>query len=147
MHPVTFRFLLIASLALPGVALAQSGTSTILPEWDQLSEQQRDALLAPVRDRWNHEPSQRSRMLEHAQRWQSMTPEQRQEARKGMRRFSNMEPQQRQEARALFARMRTLDPAQREKLREQWKQMTPEQRRQWVEQNPPGEPLPKSARP
>jgi len=30
-----------------------------------------------------------------------------------------------------------MDKAQREQLREQWRKMTPEQRRQWVEANPP----------
>ncbi|MCY7313991.1 MAG: DUF3106 domain-containing protein, partial [Pseudoxanthomonas sp.] len=59
------------------------------------------------------------------------------QARKGMRRFEGMDPQQRQDARALFERMQELTPEQRVQLREQWKGMTPEQRRTWVQKNPP----------
>lgn len=129
----TMLCLLLAS----GSAFAQSAPAEALPEWDKLSVQQREALLAPVRERWNSEPGQRARMLEHAQRWRSMTPEQRGQARKGMRRFEGMDPQQRQDARALFERMQELTPEQRVQLREQWKGMTPEQRRTWMQQNPP----------
>ncbi|HCT24840.1 MAG TPA: hypothetical protein DIW85_01375, partial [Stenotrophomonas sp.] len=83
----TLPLLLTLSL-LPAVpALAQS-TATApaarpapaapLPAWEQLSEAQRDSLLAPLRDRWNGaDAGQRQRMLSHGQRWQSMSPEER----------------------------------------------------------------------
>ena len=96
--------LLLGLLLLAGQALAQSQPATSLPDWDKLTPQQREALIAPVRERWNGEPEERSRMLERAQRWKSMTPEQRGRARKGLHRFEQMNPQQREEARALFAR-------------------------------------------
>jgi len=79
-----------------------------LPDWEHLSAQQRELLIAPMRQRWNDAPQQRRRMFEHAQRWQSMTPEQRERARKGARRYADMSPQQREEARVLFERMRAL---------------------------------------
>ena len=66
-----------------------------------------------------------------------MDPKQREQARKGMRRFEGMNPQQREEARALYERMKTLPPEERKQLREQWKGMTREQRREWVEKNAP----------
>jgi hypothetical protein len=138
MKPCLRRWLLPAMLLASGATLAQSAP-TALPEWDRLSAQQREVLLAPLRERWNSEPAQRTRMLEHAQRWQDMTPEQRRQARKGMRRFEGMAPEQRHEARALFHHMRALDPEQRKQLRAQWRGMTPDQRRAWVERNPPPE--------
>lgn len=113
-------------------------TEAPLPTWEQLTPQQREILVAPLRDRWNQDPDNRHRMLNHAQRWSSMTPQQREQARRGMRRFEKMSPQQRQQTRALYQQMRKLDKSQREQLREQWKKMTPGQRQEWVKQHPPG---------
>ncbi|MDR6842962.1 DUF3106 domain-containing protein [Pseudoxanthomonas sacheonensis] len=131
------RSLALGLLLLAGNALAQSTPAQSLPEWEKLTPQQRDALIAPVRERWNSDPDDRPRMLEHAQRWKSMTPEQRRQARKGMRRFEGMNPHQREEARVLFLRMKDLPPEQRKKLRDDWKAMTPEQRRAWIQKNAP----------
>lgn len=125
---------LLASLVACGTAFAQSPP----PAWDQLTPTQREALTAPLRDRWNNAPpEQRQRMLHRGQRWQSMTPEQRSQARKGMRRFDGMSPDQREQARALFAKMRTMTPEQRRELRTRWGAMSSDQRRQWVRDNPP----------
>ncbi|MFC3715031.1 DUF3106 domain-containing protein [Luteimonas soli] len=110
-----------------------------LPAWEQLTQAQRDALIAPLRTRWNDNPDQRARMYEHAQRWQDMTPEQRKRAHRGMKRWKHMDPEQREQARALFQKMRGMSKEDRDELRRQWHAMTPEQRRQWVEQNPPAE--------
>ena len=75
-----------------------------------------------------------------------MTPEQRKQAHKGMRRFEGMNPRQREEARVLYVHMVKLSPEARKQLREDWKQMSPEQRREWVQKNapkgPPEPPLP-----
>lgn len=107
------------------------------PAWEQLSAAQREAVLAPLRDRWNAAPpAQRQRMLAHGQRWQAMTPAQREQAQRGARRFEGMSPEQREQARALFARMRGMSPAERETLRAQWRSMNSEQRRRWVQDNP-----------
>jgi len=137
MKTALFRSLALGLLLLAGNVLAQSAHAQSLPDWDKLTPQQREALIAPVRERWNSDPDDRPRMLEHAQRWKSMTPEQRQQARKGMRRFEGMNPRQREEARVLFIRMKDLPPEQRKKLREDWKSMTPEQRRVWIQKNAP----------
>jgi hypothetical protein len=48
-----------------------------------------------------------------------------------------MSPEQREQARALFGQMRQLPPAQRDALRDRWSRMTPEERRDWVRDNPP----------
>ena len=136
--------LLLGLLLLAGQALAQSQPATPLPDWDKLTPQQRESLIAPVRERWNREPEERPRMLEHAKRWKTMSPEERKQARKGMRRFGDMSPRQRDEARVLFLRMKELPPEQRRKLREDWKSMTPEQRHAWIQKNAPKETKPPS---
>ena len=133
--------LLIGLAALGGPAAAQSEASTspsdTLPTWERLTPEQRERLITPLRDRWNNEPDARARMLAHAQRWQDMTPEERSRARSGMKRWRHMDPEQREQMRALFARMRALPPEQRAALKAQWRAMTPEQRREWVDANPP----------
>lgn len=138
-------YALAFALLLPCCALASQPQSQStgddarpMPAWEQLTPAQRDALIAPVRARWNDNPEQRARMYEHARRWQGMTPEQRERAHRGMKRWRHMDPEQREQARALFQKMRGMSKEDREELREQWHAMTPGQRRQWVEQNPPG---------
>lgn len=149
LHPIAFRR--IALLALLGAfaiapAMASDPPAQELPAWDQLSAAQRELLIAPVRDRWNAEPTQRARLLKHAQRWQQLTPDQRRHARHGMQRWEHLNPEQRTQMRALYERMRGLDPDQRRALKLRWKQMTPEQQRAWVEANPPkARPLPPPA--
>lgn len=142
MKTVIFRSMVIGLLLMAGNALAQSAPASSLPDWDKLTPQQREALVAPVRERWNADPGERRRMLEHAQRWKTMTPDQRKQARKGMRRFEEMNPRQREEARVLFSHMKELPPEQRRKLREDWKNMTLEQRRAWIQKNAPKETKP-----
>ncbi|WP_027080684.1 DUF3106 domain-containing protein [Luteimonas mephitis] len=137
----TFTTLALA-LLLPCSALAsppQAGEDDArpMPAWEQLTQSQRDTLIAPMRARWNDNPEKRARMYEHARRWQDMTPEQRERAHRGMKRWRHMDPEQREQARALFQQMRGMSPEQRKELRDRWHGMTPEQRRQWVEQNPP----------
>ncbi|QLQ26936.1 MAG: DUF3106 domain-containing protein [Pseudoxanthomonas sp.] len=117
-------------------AFTQSPPPAPLPAWEKLTPQQREALIAPLRDRWNREPEDRPRMMERAQRWQALSPEQRAQARHGMKRFEGMSPEQRRQARALYGRMKELTPEQRA-LRDQWKKMTPEQREAWMQENAP----------
>ncbi len=126
--------LLIASA--PLFAADPPAPAKPLPAWEQLTPAQRETLIAPMRERWNAQPDERTRMLERAQRWQQMTPEQRQRARHGMHRWESMTPEQREQTRALFAKMRTLDQPQRKALKAQWRAMTPEERRVWVQANP-----------
>lgn len=128
---MTILALLAATMCAPVFASEPS-----LPEWDQLDAQTRETLIAPTRERWNNDLDGRERMLKHAQRWSTMTPDQRSHARHGVERWRHMSPEQRAEARALYGKMRGMDPEAREALREQWRGMTPAQRKAWVEVNP-----------
>ena len=140
---MTVRPILLACVLLlaPFAAFAQDAstpTAKELPAWEQLSAQQRELLLAPVRDRWNGSSAKHRRhMLDHAERWQTMTPEERERARHGHNRWKNMPPERQRQARALFEHMRGMPDAERKAMIERWKAMTPEQREAWVEAHPP----------
>lgn len=123
---------IIAALS-TGPVFASDPPTTTLPAWEQLSAAQREQLIAPVRERWNAEPTERARMLQHAQRWRQMTPDQRRHARHGLRRWEHLSPDQRTQMRALFEQSRGMTPQQREAFKQRWEQMTPEQRRAWVQ--------------
>ncbi len=56
-------------LSAPAAVAQPSRPTTPLAKWEQLSQAQRDQLVAPLRERWNSEPARRQRMLEHARRW------------------------------------------------------------------------------
>ncbi|MGV8941606.1 MAG: DUF3106 domain-containing protein [Lysobacter sp.] len=128
--------MLAALLVGPAVAAPVLAAEPNLPDWDQLTVEQQQQLTAPIRARWNAQPEERARMLDHAKRWDTLTPPQRKHARHGMERWQHMSPEQRDEARALYSKMRSLDPDGRNVLREQWRAMTPEQRKTWVDANP-----------
>lgn len=136
MKTVRNSLLLVLLCAAP--AFAQNAAQPVTqPAWEQLSAAERDMLIAPVRERWNSNPAQRTRMMEHAHRWRTLTPEQRQRAHHGMKRWSHMSPGKRDRARALHGKMRDMSPEQRKALREQLKAMTPEQRKAWMQANAP----------
>ena len=126
---------LLALVAAPAFARSP-GPAQALPDWDHLSAEQREMLIAPVRERWNARPADRPRMLGHAKRWKSMTPEQRARARHGVDRFQSMSPEQRAEARRIFEHMRGMPPEERRALRERLRRMTPEERRAWLKSQP-----------
>lgn len=136
-------------------AFAQTAEPATLPAWEQLTQAQRDELVAPMRERWNANPDERTRMLERARRWHAMPPEMRSRAHRGMKRWEHMDPAKRTEMQALFERtrdmpkqqkretfalyhaMRKMTPDQREALKQQWTSMTAEQRAQWMRDNAP----------
>ncbi len=139
------RYLFLLAMLAPLLAMAQTATpvANAMPEWDQLTPAQREALVAPLRERWNREPGERPRMFERAQRWQAMPAGQRERARYGMHRWEGMAPQKRTQARALFHALRGMDEAQRTSFMAQWRQMTPQQRSEWLLAHP----APKRQRP
>ena len=133
----TIRLTILALALWPAFAFAQSAAvPNQYPEWDQLTQAQRDALVAPLRERWNRNPDERARMAERAQRWQSMPRDQRDRARHGMQRWEHMSPEQRGEARALFHAMRGLDKEQRKAFMAEWRQKTPQQKADWLKAHP-----------
>ena len=139
MSPRTCLLVILLSLA-PFAGAQSPGAGAPLPAWDQLSAEQRELLLAPVRERWNRSaPEKRAHMLEHARRWQSMSPAERERARHGMKRWRDLPPEKRDQAQALFEHTRGLPEAERKAMIERWKTMTPEQRKAWTEAHPPSD--------
>ena len=136
-HALAIALLIGGTPALAQRKPAHTPPAPTPPAWEQLSDAERELLIAPIRERWNAEPAARTRMLDHAKRWRTMTPEQRRAAHDGMRRWSHMNPEQKEQARALFERMRGMDPDERRALREQWRAMTPEQRKAWLDAHAP----------
>ena len=131
------RLTVLALALLPALALAQaSPAATQYPEWDKLTPAQREALVAPLRERWNSNPDERARMVQRAQRWKTMPSDQRDHARHGMQRWEGMSPEQRVEARALFQAMRGLEKEQRKAFLAEWRQKTPQQRADWLKAHP-----------
>jgi hypothetical protein len=134
----TIRLTALALALWPALALAQAApvAAPPPPEWDQLTPAQRDALVAPLRERWNANPAERARMLERAQRWKAMPAEKRDRAHHGMQRWEHMSPEKRDEARALFHAMRGMEPEQRKLFMADWRQKTPQQRADWLKAHP-----------
>ncbi|HET7125943.1 MAG TPA: DUF3106 domain-containing protein [Lysobacter sp.] len=146
---------LLPLLLLPMLSANAQQSPTALPAWDQLSDAQRAELVAPLRDRWNRSPEERTRMLERAQRWQAMPAGKRMQAERGLHRWEHMDParraqmqalfektrdmppQQRRETFALFRALLPLDAAQRQALLQRWRSMTPAQRDEWLESHRP----------
>jgi hypothetical protein len=128
LSPLLLTLLLTPAFAAPPASM---------PAWEQLTPAQRALLVEPLRERWNDDPQARERLWQRAQRWQQMTPAQRARAHHGFDRWEHMDPEQRQTMRALFQTMRDMTPTQRDALRQQWRAMTPEQRRDWVRARTP----------
>jgi hypothetical protein len=129
---------LLAILIAPALARAQDKhvNATALPEWDQLSSAQRSDLIAPLRDRWNSNPEERTRLYERASRWKAMPADARQRAHHGMQRWEKMSPAQRDQAQSLFHAMRGMDEGQRKDFLAKWHAMTPQQHDDWVSAHP-----------
>ena len=131
------RFTVLSLALLPAFAFAQARpAATQHPEWDKLTPAQRDALITPLRERWNTNPDDRARMLERAQRWKTMPHDQRDRAGHGMQRWEHMSPEQRSEARALFHAMRGMEKEQRKAFMAQWRKKNPQQRAEWLKAHP-----------
>ena len=109
-----------------------------VPAWHELTPtQQRD--LAAFAGRWDGLPaSRRVAILERWQRWQSVPPEQRETLRRGERNFQSMSPPLRAQMRRSLAAIAELPPDEQRRLRRIWRELSPQQRREWLERGGPG---------
>ena len=109
-----------------------------VPAWNELSpDQRRD--LAHLAQRWDQLPaSRRVAILERWQRWRALPPAQRETLRRGERNFRSMSPEMREQMRRSLAAVGRLPPEQQRRLRQLWRELTPEQRRRWLERGGPG---------
>jgi len=131
------RLLSVLLLAAVFPLCAQTPPAPTLPDWAELSHEQREQLTAPTRDRWNSAtPEQRTRMLARAERWQQMEPGQRARISGTIDRWQHLPPMRHQELRALFHHLNTLPETERSEFMRRWLTMTPEQRQEWIQANP-----------
>ena len=128
----------LALLLAPILAMAQvkPATDAPMPEWDQLTSAQRNDLIAPLRDRWNNSPEERTRLYTRATRWKVMPADARERAHDGMQRWDKMSPEQRLQAQALFLAMRRMDAGERKTFLAKWHAMNPKQRNEWITAHP-----------
>lgn len=82
--------------------------------------------------------SRRALLLERYERWHRWSPEQRRAAREGWRHYRELSPRQRAQMRRSLRAMRGLDDGQRRELLQQWRALSPEQRRDWLRAGGPG---------
>ncbi|HEX4853868.1 DUF3106 domain-containing protein [Arenimonas sp.] len=112
----------------------------VVPDWNELSPAQQET-LARLRDHWDQLPaSRRVRALEWVERkarWDAMTPEQREKLRAGARNFRDLPPELRDKMRASLQALRTLPAEEQRSLRKRWHDMSPEQRRAWLQTGGP----------
>lgn len=112
-----------------------------VPAWSELSPAQQQQ-LEHLRTTWDNLPASRrvhalERLERHA-RWEAMTPEQRERLREGARNFHDLPPELRAKMRASLQATRALPDDERRRLFERWHQLSPEQRRTWLEAGGPG---------
>lgn len=109
-----------------------------VPSWAELSPRQQ-ADLVLLKPRWDRmPPAKRARVLERWQRWQQVPPERRQALREGRRNFASLSPRQREGMRESLRALRRLPPQEQQRLRALWRDMSPEQRREWLRRGGPG---------
>ena len=109
-----------------------------VPAWRELSAQQQQD-LAPFAGRWDRMPAwRRVQLLERYQRWTQLPPVRQAQLRAGERNFRAMTLPQRERMRRAFRAVRALPPAEQQRLRAIWRDMSPEQRRDWLERGGPG---------
>jgi hypothetical protein len=112
-----------------------------VPSWNELTPAQQQA-LEHLRATWDQLPASRrvhalERMERHA-RWEALTPEQRERLRDGARNFRDLPPELREKMRASLQATRALPADERRRLFDRWHELSPEQRRTWLEAGGPG---------
>ncbi len=117
--------------------------------WGSLTPAQQ-RILKPFSNKWSGLSKQRKqRLLKGVQRWQHMSPTEKKQARKRLKRWRKMDAKQRQRIRNRYERFkklpldeqkairnrmhwfRSLPKEKRHALRERWREMTPQQRKQF----------------
>ncbi|WEN16362.1 DUF3106 domain-containing protein [Rhodanobacter sp. AS-Z3] len=126
-----------ASAPHPWTSLDASQRDVLAPlkgEWDTMPPRKQARMLQRAEHWATLPPEKREAVTQHIAHWQEMTPAERKQARENMRKFHQMPAQQREQLHSTYDRFQKLPPAQRENLMRRWREMSPEQRKQWKEQ-------------
>ena len=102
-------------------------------QWDQLPQERRARLLQGV-ERWQGmDPEQRKIMAKRFKRWQAMSPEQQLKVREHFKRFRQLPPERREVLKNKYRHFQQMSPQRKEALRERWKNLSPDDRKQFRE--------------
>lgn len=157
--------LLAAGLAWPAwsqhSAPAEAGTTAPVP-WESLDAGTRE-MLQPLHYKWermppSHQqhmlrkarhwetmpPQKRAEIRERIERWQQMTPAERDRARANRRVYRHLSHDQREKLHAAYERYKQMPETQRDRLLKQWRSLSVDQRRHWIENGAQGD-LPQPA--
>ncbi|MBS0365800.1 MAG: DUF3106 domain-containing protein [Proteobacteria bacterium] len=103
-------------------------------EWKNLPPARQQA-LAQGSQRWlSMSDAQRQQASERFSRWRALPPEERAVLRNRWQNFQSLTPAQQAAMRQNFHRFQQLPPQRRQYLREQWRNASPGERRQMIEQ-------------
>jgi hypothetical protein len=166
------RHVVIIALALVAVGLswpawsqrsapAQAGTAASVPwgsldagtremlqplhyKWERMSPRHQQHMLRKARHWQRLSPQKRVEIRERIERWQKMTPAERERARANRRVYRHLSPEARDKLDAAYERFKQMPEAQRDRLRKQWRSLSAEQRRHWIENGSKGD-LPQPA--
>ena len=122
----------------PAMARHAPPGPVVAPAWAQLTPKQQTDLAWLERD-WDQMPAERrARILHRWKRWQGLPPDQQKALREGRRNYREMSPRQREHMRESWRALHALPPEEQKRLRGLWRDMSPEQRREWLRRGGPG---------
>lgn len=106
-------------------------------KWESLPADRQES-LAKGSQRWlAMTPEQKSGAQQRFREWRAMPPEQQRVLRDRWQQFKGLPKEQQQRVRENFQHFRQMPAERRSELRRQWHQMSPEQRRHFVQHGMP----------
>jgi hypothetical protein len=117
------------------------------PAWNELKPAQQ-AALAPLKDHWaGIDANRKTKWLEVARRFGTMTPAERQRTQARMADWAALTPVERGRARQNFQELRSLQPDDRQAMWEAYKALPPEKKRELAQRARPAAAAPRAPDP
>lgn len=120
--PSVFR--LAAAVAVTGLLIAATSLRAAEdgPKWSDIPPAQQQ-VLAPLKDDWvNIEGPRRTKWLEIAKRYSSMTPEQQSRIQTRMKQWASMSAEERAQVRERYKKLKEMPPEKRDEVIRKWKE-------------------------
>lgn len=103
-------------------------------EWDRMPAVRQQRLLNGARQWSNMNSDERDQARQRFQQWQQMKPDEQARLREGFDRFRRLPLEQREAIRNARQWFRSLPPERRKEMREQWRNMSQAERREFRRQ-------------
>lgn len=97
-------------------------------DWDQLPADRQERLRNGARQWSNMNPEERTEAHQRFQEWRQMSPDDQQRLRERFQRFRELPPEKRDAIRNARQWYRSLPQEKQHEMRQQWKNMSPEER-------------------